>query len=60
MPSVCASPNEQNKMISVSGVLRTTLTYKVPSQFSIGTGASRIAASTVPRISAPIAENTVS
>ncbi len=60
IPSVCASPNEQNRMISVSGVLRTTLTYAVPSQLSIGTGASRIAASAVPRISAPIAENTVS
>ncbi len=32
----------------------------MPIQLSIGTGASRIAASTVPRISAPIAENTVS
>src|SRR6185312_12276011 len=60
IPSVCDRPNEQNRMISVSGVLRTTLTYAVPIQLSIGTGASRIAASAVPRISAPTAENTVS
>ena len=32
----------------------------MPIQLSIGTGASRIAASTVPSRSAPIAENTVS
>ena len=32
----------------------------MPIQLSIGTGASRMAASTVPRISAPIAEYTVS
>src|SRR6516162_11560661 len=42
-------------MISVSGVLRTMLTYAVPIQLSIGTGESRIAA----RMSAPTAEYTV-
>ena len=31
-------------------MLRTTLTYVVPIQLSIGTGANRIAASAVPRI----------
>src|SRR6516164_3708265 len=46
-------------MISVSGVLRTMLTYAVPIQLSIGTGESRIAASSVPRMSAPTAEYTV-
>jgi hypothetical protein len=59
MPSVCDRPNEQNKMIRVSGVFRTTLTYDVPSQLSIGTGDRRMPASTVPRINAPTAENTV-
>src|SRR6516164_9314419 len=46
-------------MISVNGVLRTMLTYAVPIQLSIGTGESRIAASSVPRMSAPTAEYTV-
>src|SRR5689334_22985289 len=59
MPSVCDRPNEQNRMMSVNGVLRTTLTYAVPIQLSIGTGESRIAASSVPRMSAPMAEYTV-
>ena len=40
MPSVWDSPNEQNSRMSVNGVLRTTLTYVVPSQFNIGTGFS--------------------
>jgi hypothetical protein len=35
------------------------LTYVVPIQLSIGTGESRIAASSVPRMSAPMAEYTV-
>src|SRR6476660_6666695 len=59
IPSVCARPNEQNRMMSVSGVFRTTFTYAVPSQLSIGTGDNRIAARIVPRTSAPIADNTV-
>src|SRR5882757_537915 len=59
MPSVWDRPNEQNRMIRVNGVLRTTLTYVVPSQLSVGTGDIRIAASAVPRISAPTAEYTV-
>src|SRR3954469_24274987 len=46
-------------MISVNGVLRTTLTYAAPIQLSMGTGESRIAASSVPRTSAPMAEYTV-
>src|SRR3954465_9214720 len=59
-PSVWDKPNEQNRMINVSGVLRTTLTQVVPSQLRTGTGASRIAASAVPSTSAPTAEKVVS
>ena len=58
-PRVWARPKEQNRMIKVSGVLRTTVTYAVPSQLSIGTGARRMAASSVPTINAPTADSTV-
>ncbi len=48
-------PSPQNKMISVSGVLRRMLTYSVPTARRTGKGATRIAASTVPRTSDPTA-----
>ncbi len=47
-------------MISVSGVFRKTVTYAVPMALATGIGDTRMAARIVPRISEPIADNTVS
>ena len=43
-------------MITVSGVLRTMLTYAVPNARIIGTGLTRIATRIVPQINEPMAE----
>jgi hypothetical protein len=49
--------HEQNRVITSAGLADYV---DIPIQLTIGTGANRIAASAVPRISAPMAENTVS
>ena len=53
-------PNEVNRMISVSGVLRKMVTYATAIARAMGIGETRIAAMSVPIRSAPIAERTVS
>ena len=52
------APRTLNAMRSVSGVLRTTLTYDVPMSRSTATGETRRTATTVPRTRAPTAEST--
>jgi len=48
------------KNATVSGVLRTTSTYAAPAPRRVGTGDTRIAASTVPSVSASTDASAVS
>ncbi|ETD32136.1 hypothetical protein W823_16870 [Williamsia sp. D3] len=49
-------PTEAKMTMSVSGVLRTMLTYQVPNTRITGTGETRMPARTVPQMRAPMAE----
>ena len=53
-------PKAQKNTIRVSGVLRIRVTYAVPKARNTATGDTRMTATTVPMISAPIAAETVS
>jgi hypothetical protein len=56
MPRVWFSPSDVATMITVSGVLRTMLTYAVPNARMTGTGLTRIPTRIVPQINDPTAE----